>query len=418
MRHLLALLLLLALAAPAGAKPTLVRSGTGPDAAAIQAVVDAFRAETGGLNSNTPGEQAAGRREINWDGVPDAFASPATLPGDFFNVNSPRGVLMSSPGTLQVSADSSNPSSTPVRFANLQAGYETAFDTFSPQRLFGAPGANTVDVEFVVAGSSTPARVHAFGVVFTGVQETVAPARVQLYGAAGGLLGEFAAPGIGEGSLSFVGIRYADPIIRRVRIVAGGVPLGSAAVGAVAMDDFVYGEPHAFADADADSVPDGEDNCPAAANTGQANLDGDALGDDCDGDVDGDGVANGSDAFPRDPSAWAAPPPSPPAADTTAPVISSLRVARLRRNRASARAITLALSEPARLLFVVERLGRFGRVVGTLRAMGDSGNETLPFPAKVARRALRVGRYRLRALAVDHAGNISAERSALFTVRK
>jgi hypothetical protein len=68
---------------------------------------------------------------------------------------------------------------------------------------------------------------------------------------------------------------------------------------------------------------------------------------------------------------------------------------------------------------VVERLGRFGRVVGALpRATGTAGANTLAFPARVNRRALRAGRYRLRVLAVDSAGNVSAERSGLFTVRK
>ena len=54
-------------------------------------------------------------------------------------------------------------------------------------------------------------------------------------------------------------------------------------------------------DADGDGRPDTQDNCPGVANPGQADLDGDTIGDACDPDVDGDGVANGSDTFPRDP---------------------------------------------------------------------------------------------------------------------
>ena len=63
----------------------------GGSAAAVQGTVDVFRADLGMLNPNTPGSAGDGRREINWDGVPDTLAAPSLLPADFFNVNSPRG---------------------------------------------------------------------------------------------------------------------------------------------------------------------------------------------------------------------------------------------------------------------------------------------------------------------------------------
>src|SRR6184192_3503491 len=65
----------------------------------IVAVVDAFRANLGTLNPNVAGSFGFGRREINWDGVPDAFAAPNLLPANFFNVNSPRGVIFATTGT-------------------------------------------------------------------------------------------------------------------------------------------------------------------------------------------------------------------------------------------------------------------------------------------------------------------------------
>lgn len=58
-------------------------------------------------------------------------------------------------------------------------------------------------------------------------------------------------------------------------------------------------------DADGDGVNDDVDNCPAVANADQADLDNDGTGDVCDADIDGDGVDNGQDAFPTDPSEWA-----------------------------------------------------------------------------------------------------------------
>ena len=51
-------------------------------------------------------------------------------------------------------------------------------------------------------------------------------------------------------------------------------------------------------DRDADGIPNTQDNCPAAANPGQENLDGDAQGDVCDRDVDGDARPNTQDNCP------------------------------------------------------------------------------------------------------------------------
>ena len=57
-------------------------------------------------------------------------------------------------------------------------------------------------------------------------------------------------------------------------------------------------------DPDLDGVRVEDDNCPAVANSDQADLDADAIGDLCDDDIDGDTYANADDAFPRDPSEW------------------------------------------------------------------------------------------------------------------
>ena len=62
-------------------------------------------------------------------------------------------------------------------------------------------------------------------------------------------------------------------------------------------------------DADGDGISDASDNCPAVANTNQANADSDALGDVCDAcpndsnnDLDGDGICGDVDACPNDPN--------------------------------------------------------------------------------------------------------------------
>ena len=48
-------------------------------------------------------------------------------------------------------------------------------------------------------------------------------------------------------------------------------------------------------DTDGDGILDPQDNCPDEANAGQADLDGDGIGNVCDSDIDGDGVPNVND---------------------------------------------------------------------------------------------------------------------------
>src|SRR5262245_44410600 len=130
---------------------SVVFEASGATPADIQAEVDAFRSFLGTLNPNVPGSFADGRREINWDGVPDAFSAPNNLPANFFNSNSPRGAVFFTPGSgFQVSADNSNPTNTPILFGNLHPAFPLMFSTFSPQRLFTALNSNVVETLFFV----------------------------------------------------------------------------------------------------------------------------------------------------------------------------------------------------------------------------------------------------------------------------
>jgi len=224
-------------------------SATGVNAASIQTTVDSFRTALGTLNANVAGSFASGRREINWDGVPDASAAPNNLPADFFNVNSPRGVVFSTPGAgFQVSADSSNPTSTPVEFGDINATYPTIFQTFSPQRLFTALGSKVVDVTFFVPGSTAPATTSGFGAVFTDV-DLFAETSIQFFDETNTSLGVYSVPELaGSENLSFFGVLFnAGERIGRVRITSGNAALGPnenlPATDLVVMDDFIYAEP-------------------------------------------------------------------------------------------------------------------------------------------------------------------------------
>ena len=221
-----------------------VFSGSG--STTTQAVTD-FRSATGALNPNVAGSFGTGRREINWDGVPDAVAAPNNLPANFFNVNSPRGAVFSTPGTgFQVSASASNVFGAPVEFGNINPSYPQYFTAFSSQRLFTAIGSNIVDVTFFIPGTNTSAFVTGFGAVFSDI-DLAGSTSLTFFGANNLLLGTWDAPSItGNETLSFLGILLGDPIVSRVRITSGNAALGvfeSSNIDLVVMDDFIFGEP-------------------------------------------------------------------------------------------------------------------------------------------------------------------------------
>jgi uncharacterized repeat protein (TIGR01451 family) len=228
-----------------GAIGQVVFSASGASPAGIQATVDSFRAALGALNPNTPGSFGSGRREINWDGVPDASSAPNNLAANFFNVNSPRGVVFTTPGTgFQVSARVA--SGTPVLFGNINPTYPTTFQAFSPERLFTALGSNIVDVQFFVPGSATPALSRGFGAVFTDV-DAANTTSIALFDGNNNSLGQFFVPAGVSGGLSFLGIVEPAASIARVRITSGNTLLGpndnGTTIEVVVMDDFIYGEP-------------------------------------------------------------------------------------------------------------------------------------------------------------------------------
>lgn len=247
-RFAIALAALILLLPTAAFADPLVFVAAGPNATSIQSTVENFRNQLGALNPNVAGSFGSGRREINWDGVPDNFAAPNNLPANFFNVNSPRGVVFSTPGTgFQVSADTTPAvPGTPVEFGNINSTYPSTFGIFSPQRLFVALGSTITDVNFFIPGSTTPALVSGFGAVFTDV-DLANSTSIEFYGAANNLLySQFVPASPGSETLSFLGVSFDSATISRVRITSGNTALGpndGGSVDVVAMDDFIYSEP-------------------------------------------------------------------------------------------------------------------------------------------------------------------------------
>ena len=232
------------------------RFASGANAAAIQSSVDLFRTDLGGANNGVSNSFTNGRREINWDGVPDAFSAPNALPNNFFNSNSPRGVVFSSTaiagvisGQQPFMVSSTIASGTPINFGNLDASYTAIFQTFSAQRLFTANNSNIVDVEFFIPGTKIPATVSGFGAVFADV-DLINTTAIQYFDVDGRSLGIFAAT-VNNTGLSFVGVSFTTERVARVRIFNGntqakaGTVDGVAGADVVVMDDFIYGEPRA-----------------------------------------------------------------------------------------------------------------------------------------------------------------------------
>jgi hypothetical protein len=218
------------------------------DLATVTTTRDSFRtAIGGGTVAGMNGSFGGIRREINWDGVPDAASAPNAFPVDFFNVNSPRGVVYSTPGTgFQVSSTAG----AGVQFMNLNATYPATFEPFSNPKLFTSIGSNISDTNFFLAGTTTPASTSAFGVVFSDV-DLANTTTVQYFNTDGGSLGTFNVPGgAGSETFSFLGVAFnAGERVGRVRITAGNAAVGPndapPTTDVVVMDDFIYAEPAA-----------------------------------------------------------------------------------------------------------------------------------------------------------------------------
>ncbi len=234
-----------------------VRQGSGVNAAALQPLVDTFRADLGGANNGVGGTFQTGRREINWDGVPDSSAAPNFMEPDFFNVNSARGVVFHS--VLEDSGSAFNDfmvsattaSGIAERFGDINPSYSSTFVTFSAQRLFMPRNAHALLVKFYRPGTTVEATVSGFGAVFSDVDSAAGAGRtvISYFAPDGSQLVAASAPAL-NGGLSFIGVSFnAGERIGHVIIRSGSHALAAAntdgvsGVEVVAMDDFIYGEP-------------------------------------------------------------------------------------------------------------------------------------------------------------------------------
>jgi hypothetical protein len=242
---------------PSNGSAQVVRSGTGttPTSAALLAARDQFRVDLGGGNTAGANGSFGGlRREINWDGVPAAQSAPNNLAANFFNVNSPRGAVFSTPGTgFQVSGattDAGAGQPAAANFGNIDPSYTATFQPFTTQRLFTALGSTITDVNFFIPGFNTPTTTNGFGAIFSDVDLTN-NSSIEYFNTANASLGKFFVPSVAGGNqtLEFLGVSFPTSVISRVRITSGSTVLGAGVTDngdnreLVVMDDFIYGEP-------------------------------------------------------------------------------------------------------------------------------------------------------------------------------
>jgi len=257
----LALSLAAALLTPITASAQTVFSAAGGNAASIQPTVDAFRSALGSLNPNDGTARASGRREINWDAVPDNASDPVLFPGDFFaqtfngaNAGRTRGAAFTTSAGFMVSANVPGPNQANALFDSFTTpGSGVAFNAFSGDQIFAPFGSTLTSVTFSVPGNnSLPASVTGFGAVFLDVNSAASSA-LSFFDTSGSFLGTFGVAASGHGGFSFLGVNFTGgENIGRVVIQSGTEALafgtssgfGSESSGdVVALDDFFYSEP-------------------------------------------------------------------------------------------------------------------------------------------------------------------------------
>ncbi len=212
----------------------------------INATLNEFRGVLGNLNT-TPGA-TSGRREINWDGVPDSLVGLA-LPDDFFNptgVGAPvarqRGVIYAAGiGEFQVS--NSN-------FSNIDPASAGELSAFSGAKTFANVTANLWPINFQVAGQTTAAFSKGVGIVFSDV-DLPNSTSLEFFEGEKSLGKFFAPPHNTSGNFSFLGVYFpGNERITKMEVKHDGILSdGQKDISSggqhdlVIFDDFIYGEP-------------------------------------------------------------------------------------------------------------------------------------------------------------------------------
>lgn len=208
--------------------------------------VNAFRTVLGEPLNNIPGA-TGGRREVNWDAVPDSLVGHS-LPQKFFNPTDPgsppalqRGLKYTAPGEFRVSNN---------QFAEVNTQVAGEFASFSGGKVFANINSLAWEVDFEVPGQAVPASVKGFGAVFSDV-DTENTTSLEFFNGTRSL-GKFFVPAHdATSSFSFLGVRFNNnERITKIKVThPGKLADGQKDISAggpadlVVLDDFLFSEP-------------------------------------------------------------------------------------------------------------------------------------------------------------------------------
>ncbi|MHA4844178.1 hypothetical protein ACX0G7_08440 [Flavitalea antarctica] len=212
----------------------------------IQDEIDAFRQLLGPLNNGAA--NTSGRREINWDAVPEAQLGKP-LPNDFFNPTGPgalatrqRGLIYTSlAGSFVVSKSNFNEINT------LASG---SFKPFSGANTFANVSSTLWEVGFQVPGQTSRASVRGFGAVFSDV-DSPNESYLEFFDDDRSLGRFFIPVHDANSSFSFLGVHFgADQKVTKVVVSHPGILSSNQAdisnggpEDLIVLDDFLYSEP-------------------------------------------------------------------------------------------------------------------------------------------------------------------------------
>lgn len=213
----------------------------------ISAKLDEFRQLLGATLNTAPGA-VGGRRELNWDGVPDSLLGKP-LPNDFFNPtgNDPalaarqRGIEYEPSGTFMVSGSN---------FVEVNSQAAGEFTAFSGSKTFANINSDLWNIVPEVPGQDVAATVKGFGIVFSDV-DVDNSTFIEFFNDQTSL-GKFYVPvHDNNSSHSFLGVYFKKERVTKIRVGHDGV-LGdgqkditqqAGARDLIVMDDFLYDEP-------------------------------------------------------------------------------------------------------------------------------------------------------------------------------
>lgn len=210
----------------------------------ITSKMNEFRDLLGPLNSTTG--VTGGRREINWDGVPDSLDGKK-LPKNFFNPTEAGAPMSLQRGAVYAAADNAMVSQ--LRFSEVDPFASTEFASFSGNKAFAVVNANKWPVSFEVAGQNRAATIQAFGAVFSDVDKANSTF-LEFFDGSESLGQFFVPPHDNTNSFSFLGVYFPNKRITEVRVNHEGMLINGekditqgGTKDLIILDDFIYSEP-------------------------------------------------------------------------------------------------------------------------------------------------------------------------------